>query len=160
MTLGMVRRRGSLRNSRLLATMIGVLAFVVAGACEPTAPPGFSPTPLPSAGPSASASASQGSAPVAGSPSITQDGATIQIVGLGDGISPDFDLPAGSAAMTVSVCASNQVIPFVTLYDADDNKLSIIVEPVYTLKNLTGGTYYFSVATNPTCVWTIEVTPG
>ena len=31
--------------------------------------------------------------------------------------------------MTVSACASNQVIPFVTLYDGDDNKLGIIVEP-------------------------------
>ena len=60
--------------------------------------------------------------------------------------------------MTVSTCASNQVIPFVTLYDGDDNKLGIIVEPIYAdARTWTGGAYYLDVATNPDCVWTIEL---
>ena len=80
-------------------------------------------------------------------------------MGLGNGVSPDFDLPAGSAAMTVSLCA-NQVIPFVTLFDAAGTKLAIIVEPEYEIKNLVGGKYRVEVASNPTCAWTIEVTPA
>ena len=62
--------------------------------------------------------------------------------------------------MTVSVCKSNQVIPFVTFFDADGTKLAIIVEPEYEIKNLVGGKYRVEVASNPDCVWTIEVTPA
>ena len=51
--------------------------------------------------------------------------------------------------MTVSVCKSNQVIPFVTLFDADGTKLAIIVEPEYEIKNLVGGKYRFEVAEQP-----------
>lgn len=58
------------------------------------------------------------------------------------------------------MCESNQVIPFVTLYDAADNKLGIIVEPVYKIKNLAGGMYHVEVTANPGCLWTIEVTPA
>ena len=137
---------------------------IALAACEPSAPPGFTATPAaPASGPAGSASASEapeGSAPVAGSPAVTVDGATVRIVGLGNGVSPDFDLPAGNATMTVSVCKSNQVIPFVTFFDAAGTKLAIIVEPEYEIKNLVGGKYRFEVASNPDCVWTIEVTPA
>jgi hypothetical protein len=144
----------------LAAVATGVVLFALV-ACEPSAPPGFSATP--SAGGSAAGSAPatpQGSAPVAGSPTLTVDGTTVQIVGLGNGVSPEFQLPAGKATMTVSVCPSNQVIPFVTLYDANDNKLGIIVEPEYQIQGLIGGMYYVDVASNPDCIWTIEVTPA
>ena len=59
----------------------------------------------------------------------------------------------------MSTCPSNQVIPFVTLYDGDDNKLGLIVEPVYQMRDLEGGQYYLAVAANPDCVWTITLTP-
>jgi hypothetical protein len=146
---------------RLGAAVVAVVLIVALAACEPSAPPGFSATPAPPTGPAGSASAApQGSVPVAGSPTLTVDGATVRIVGLGNGVSPDFDLPAGSAVMTVSVCASNQVIPFVTLFDGAGTKLAIIVEPQYEIKNLVGGKYRVEVAANPACVWTIEVTPA
>ena len=145
---------------RMWASVAAVLIVAVLAACEPSAPPGFTATPAPPTGPAGSASAApQGSAPVAGSPALTVDGTTVRIVGLGNGVSPDFDLPAGSAAMTVSLCA-NQVIPFVTLFDAAGTKLGIIVEPEYELKNLVGGVYHIEVQSNPTCAWTIEVTPA
>ena len=131
-----------------------------APAAATPAPPAPPATPSPPAGPVGSASvAPQGSAPVAGSPALTVDGTTVRIVGLGNGVSPDFDLPAGSAAMTVSLCA-NQVIPFVTLFDAAGMKLAIIVEPEYEIKNLVGGMYRIEVQSNPACVWTVEVTPA
>jgi hypothetical protein len=34
------------------------------------------------------------------------------------------------------------------------------VEPEYDIKNLAGGKYRVEVASNPDCVWTIEVTPA
>ncbi len=147
---------------RLAAAVIALVLLIALAACEPSAPPGFTVTPAaPATGPAGSASAApEGSAPVAGSPAVTVDGATIRIVGLGNGVSPDFDLPAGNATMTVSVCKSNQVIPFVTFFDAAGTKLAIIVEPEYEIKNLVGGKYRFEVASNPDCVWTIEVTPA
>jgi hypothetical protein len=148
------------RRRALGAVATGVLLFALV-ACEPSAPPGFSATP--SAGGSAAGSTAatpQGSAPVAGSPTVTVTGATVQIVGLGNGVSPDFELPAGTATMTVSVCESNGVIPFVTLFDGAGTKLAIIVEPEYEIKNLAGGKYRVDVASNPDCVWAIEVTPA
>jgi len=144
---------------RLTAALITVILIAALAACEPSAPPGFSATPAPPTGPAGSASAAPQASAVAGSPALTVDGTTVRIVGLGNGVSPDFDLPAGSAAMTVSLCA-NQVIPFVTLFDAVGTKLGIIVEPEYELKNLVGGTYHIEVQSNPTCAWTIEVTPA
>jgi hypothetical protein len=142
-----------------------VLALVlvpgVTAACEPTAPPGASPSRAPiSSGGAPSQAEPSGPAPVAGKPALTIDGTTITIVGIGQGISPEFELPAGGGQMTVSVCASNQVIPFVTLYDAKDTKLAIVVEPEYELKALVGGAYYVDVATNPSCIWTIRILPG
>lgn len=159
----MERRRrapGSAPTTRASGLLIA-FALIALVACEPTAPPGFTATPAPgSSGPATTASAATGPSPVAGKPSVTVSGTTVQIVGLGNGRSPEFDLPAGAASMTVSVCPSNQVIPFVTLYDGNDNKLGIIVEPTYALKALAGGAYYVDVASNPECVWTIAITPG
>jgi hypothetical protein len=156
--LGSTRRSAPATAARALAV---VLALVALAACEPAAPPGFTAAPAPSSGgPAATASAPSGPSPVAGKPSVTINGTTVRVVGLGNGRSPEFELQAGVGTMTVSVCTSNQVIPFVTLYDAADNKLGIIVEPTYTLKALAGGLYYLDVASNPDCVWTIEIAPG
>jgi hypothetical protein len=153
----------AVRPARRLAACLAVAAVIAA--CEPTAPPGFSGTVPPSVPPAATGSGATGPSspsggPVAGQPVVTVDGGTIRIVGVGNGQSPRFELPAGEATMTISVCASTQVAPFVTLYDADDNKLGLIVEPVYRMRNLAGGMYYVDVATNPACSWAIEVQPA
>lgn len=167
MSLGMHAFMGRLRKTRRAAPPTGarglavILALIALAACEPTAPPGVTATAAPGAsGPVATGSGPAGPSPVAGKPTVTVTGATVQIVGVGNGRSPEFDLPAGAGTMTVSICASNQVIPFVTLYDGDDNKLGIIVEPTYAMRNLTGGAYSVDVASNPDCVWTIEIVPG
>jgi len=88
------------------------------------------------------------------------DGTTVQIVGLATGVTPVFDLPAGTAQMTVQPCSATTVIPFVTVFDADDNQLGLVVEPDYTMRNLEGGGYYLSISTNPTCTWAVEIVPG
>jgi hypothetical protein len=139
----------------LAAVGLGLTLVVVA--CQPSAPPGFTGTQPP--GPGASVAVPDGSALVAGSPTVTTDGGKVTAVGLGSAKTPDFDLPAGAAGMVVTPC-SNGVNPFVTLYDAKDNKLGLIVDPTYTIRNLAGGGYYLDVATNPTCVWQIVITPG
>lgn len=139
--------------------MAGLLLTTVL-ACQPSAPPGFTESAPPGGGTGSGAPAASGPVPVAGKPALTMDGAKATIVGIGNGRSPAFDLPAGKAQMTVSVCTANQVIPFVTLYDDKDNKLAIVVEPTYTLQNLVGGSYSVDVSSNPACVWTITVTPG
>ncbi len=141
-------------------TMAGLLLMTMVVACEPSAPPGFTESAPPGGGAGSGAPTASGPAPVAGKPTLTMDGATANIVGLGQGKSPAFDLPAGTAQMTVSACISSTVIPFVTLYDANDTKLAIVVEPTYKLQNLVGGSYYVDVAANPACVWTIAITPG
>lgn len=134
-----------------LGLALGLLALASIGACEPTTPP-------PGAGTAAAPGASAG--PAAGTSTITMSGSNVQIVGAGNGTTDQFDLAAGNAEMTVSTCPSNQVIPFVTLYDADDNKLGLIVDAVYQLRNLAGGKYYLGVAANPDCVWTIILKPS
>ena len=137
---------------KTLGLALALLAAASAAACEPTTPP-------PGAGTAApSAAASVG--PAAGTSTVTMTGANVQIVGAGNGNTDEFDLAAGTAEMTVSTCPSNQVIPFVTLYDADDNKLGLIVDAVYQVRNLAGGKYYLAVAANPDCVWTITLTPN
>ena len=140
--------RGSRRILRLGPLL---LALLVIAACEPTGPP-------PGAGPAPpSGGASGGPAP--GTSTVTVDGTTVQIVGAGNATTDEFDLAAGNAEMTVSTCPSNQVIPFVTVYDSGDNRLGLIVDAVYQLRNLAGGQYYLAVATNPDCVWTITISP-
>ena len=167
MSLGMHAFMGRLRSTRRSAPIGGAhglavaLVLIALAACEPTAPPGFTATVGPSSsGPGATSSTPTGPSPVAGKPTVTVTGTTVQVVGVGNGRSPEFELPAGNGTMTVSVCSSNQVIPFVTLYDGDDNKLGIIVEPTYALKALAGGLYSVDVASNPDCVWTIDIVPG
>lgn len=139
------------RRLMALGPLLATLGLALVGACEPTTPPpgaGSSPTGAPNP-----------SGLVAGKPDVTVSGNKVTITGLANGTTPEFDLPAGNAQMTVSECSSNQVIPFVTLYDANDTKLGLIVDAVYDVRNLAGGKYYLAVATNPDCVWTIELTP-
>jgi len=156
---GRLHATGGLRATGLLP--LGLAAGLVMAACQPSAPPGFTITPPPGstgAEPSA-AGTSDGPPLVAGSPIVTLDGAVVRLEGLASGATPPFQLPAGEAAMVVVPCASNQVIPFVTLYDATATKLGIIVEPSATLRNLAGGAYTLDVVTNPDCRWAIEITP-
>jgi len=164
MTVGRVRLARRARIPGVRGWLSAALVVAVLAGCQPSAPPGFTGSPPPEPGPSgapvASGGGPVGSGVVAGKPVVTLDGSKVTVLGLGNGQSPPFDLPAGSAQMTVSVCASNQVIPFVTLYDAAQNKLGIVVEPTYTLKGLVGGSYYLDVATNPTCSWQIVISPG
>jgi hypothetical protein len=154
MGIGFHGLRAGLGDAR--SPLAAGLVLALVAACQPSAPPGFTGSVPPDSG----ASGAAGPSLVAGKPTVTLDGAKVTVAGLGTGKSGDFDLPAGSAQMTVSVCKSNQVIPFVTLYDAKDNKLGIIVEPTYKLTNLAGGSYYLDVGTNPSCLWTIQIVPG
>src|SRR4051812_31304306 len=137
---------------------------IVLVACEPSAPPGFTgslPVGSAAAGsPTASSGVPDASALVPGKPVVATDSGKVTVAGLGAGKSPEFELPAGSAQMTVSVCTSNKVIPFVTLYDTKGTKLAIVVEPTYTLTTLAGGSYYLDVVANPGCSWQILITPG
>ncbi len=142
------------------ATTLAGLVLATVVACEPSTPAGFTASAPPAGGTASGAPAASGPVLVAGKPTVTTDGGKVTVAGLGAGKTPDFDLPAGSAEMTVTPCAANQVIPFVTLYDAKDNKLGIIVEPTYKLTNLAGGSYYLDVAANPACVWSILISPG
>ena len=128
-----------------------LLAFLVIAGCEPTGPPPGAGTAPPSAGGSGG--------PASGTSTVTVSGTTVQIVGAGNGTTDEFELPAGNAEMTVSTCPSNQVIPFVTLFDANDTRLGLIVDAIYQVRNLAGGKYYLAVAANPDCVWTITLTP-
>ena len=145
------------RDTRLFLAAV----IVVAAACQPSAPPGFTGTqPAGQQPPGASVAVPDGSGLVAGKPTVTMDGTTVKTTGLGAGKTPTFELPAGKAEMTVTPCASNQVNPFFTLYDAKDNKLAIVVDPTYTITNLAGGSYYLDVAANPGCVWAAEIKPG
>ena len=140
-----------LRSARSLA-IVAVAAILVMTACAPV-----------DDGPIVGGSAAPGSALpsgiVPGQPTVTLSGTTIQIVGLGNGKTPLFDLPAGSAELKLGKCSSNQVPPFVQMYDEKDTALGFIVEDVNQVKNLVGGKYYLLVQANPTCVWAIEVTP-
>ncbi len=132
-----------------LAVTLVTVALV---ACEPTSPPPGAGTAPPTAGESAG--------PAPGTSIVTVTGDVVQIVGAGNGNTDEFDLAAGNAEMNVSTCPSNQVIPFVTLYDGDDNKLGLIVDAVYQMRDLEGGKYYLAVAANPDCVWTITLAPN
>ena len=160
MSVGVHRVRVGLGDAPWLAAAC-LLVLALVAACQPSVPAGFTGSPPAGSGvPGASIAAPDGSALVPGKPVVTTDGGKVTAVGVGNGKTPVFDLPAGSAQMVVTPCASNGVIPFVTLYDAGDNKLAIVVEPDYKLTNLTGGSYYLDVAANPACVWQIQISPG
>jgi hypothetical protein len=139
------------RNVRSLA-IVAIVAALVAGACAPV-----------DDGPIVGGSVAPGSAIpsglVPGQPTVSLSGTTILVVGLGTGKTPLFDLPAGTAELKLGKCSSNQVPPFVQMYDEKDTGLGFIVEEVNEVKNLAGGKYYLSVQANPDCVWAIEVTP-
>jgi hypothetical protein len=137
---------------RTIGLALALLAAASMAACEPTTPPAGAGTAPPIGAESAG--------PAAGTSTVTVADGVVRIVGAGNGNTDEFDLAAGGAEMNVSTCASNQVIPFVTLYDGDDNKLGLIVDAVYQVKNLAGGRYYLAVAANPDCVWTITLTPN
>ena len=129
-----------------------LLATVAVAACEPTAPPpgaGTAPPPV-----------VQSAGPPPGTSTVNVTNGVVQIVGTGTGNTDQFDLPAGTAEMSVSTCPSSQAIPFVTLFDGDDNKLGLIVDANYQIKDQPGGKYYLGVAANPDCVWTITLTPN
>jgi hypothetical protein len=155
-----LRIRGRSGGWGVGATTVAGLLLATVIACEPSAPAGFSGSAPPAGGTASGAPAASGPVPVAGKPTVTPDGGKVTVAGLGAGKSPVFDLPAGAALMTVTPCSSNQVNPFVTLYDAKDNKLGIIVDPTYKLTNLAGGSYYVDVAANPACVWSILIAPA
>jgi hypothetical protein len=129
-----------------------ILAVVLVLACEPTSPPPIAGTPPPSVATS--------SGPAPNTSTVAVSGGVVEIIGAGNSITDEFELAPGTAEMNVSTCPSNQVIPFVTIYDVKDNKLGIIVDAVYQVKNLAGGGYYLEVAANPDCVWTITLTPN
>jgi hypothetical protein len=161
--LGIGTHRGRSQGIRASSLPAAAAILALVAACQPSAPPGFTGSPPADGGsgqPGSSVAAPDGSGLVGGKPTVTTDGGKVTVAGIGSGRTEEFELTAGSAEMTVSVCAANGVIPFVTLYDANDNKLGIIVEPTYTLTNLAGGSYTLDVATNPACVWTIEVSPS
>jgi hypothetical protein len=151
MILASALQRDPSGSRRVLGFGSVLLAFLLVAGCEPTGPPPGAGTAPPSAGGSAG--------PASGTSTVTVNGATVQIVGAGNGTTDEFELAAGNAEMTVSTCPSNQVIPFVTLFDGSDTRLGLIVDAVYQMRNLAGGQYYLAVAANPDCVWTIAITP-
>jgi hypothetical protein len=138
------------------------LALAVVAACQPSAPPGFTGAVPPdgggSAGPGASITAPDASGLVAGKPVVTTDAGKVTVTGLGAGKSDTFDLPAGSATMVITPCGV--VSPFVSLYDAKDNRVALTVDPTTTLKNLVGGSYYLDMSANPKCVWSVAISPS
>jgi hypothetical protein len=87
------------------------------------------------------------------------DGTTVTIVGQGRSESDPFDLPAGSAAMTITACRSNHVMPFITLLDGSGQSVGLIVDPEKVLNNLVGGSYRVSAQANPGCVWQVVIAP-
>ncbi len=97
---------------------------------------------------------------VPGKPVVTTDAGKITVVGLDAGKSPDFELPAGSAQMTVTPCASNQVIPFVTLFDGKDNKLAIVRRTDLHAREPRRWDLLPRRAANPGCTWQIVISPG
>jgi hypothetical protein len=138
--------------TRRVISGVLVLVSVLAG-CAPTEPPpGANATPTPSGVSSAN--------PVVGTPVVTTSGGTVEIVGTGQTNTPDFELPAGTVHVTISTCASNGVIPFVTLFEKNGAMVGLIVDAAYDVKNLAGGTYHLGVVANPECTWTINLTPA
>jgi hypothetical protein len=142
----MEARRSSQRRS---GRVVAALALALVGACQPTVGPDSESTSPGAVQPPA----------VGGSPQVSLSGSVVHIVGTGAAITPEFDLPAGDAGVTVSTCTSNQVIPFVTLFDANQTMLGLIVDATYELKGLKGGKYHLSVVANPDCGWTVDLTP-
>src|SRR5688500_1287885 len=125
MVLASAKERDPRGSRRILGFGPMLLAFLVIAGCEPTGPPPGAGTAPPSGG--------APGGPPPGTSTVTVSGTTVQIVGAGNGTTDEFELAPGNAEMTVSTCPSNQVIPFVTLYDSGDNRLGLIVDAVYQL---------------------------
>ena len=140
--------------ARVTGLATGLLLAVLIGACTPI-PDDFGQSP--GAGGSAGASASTGAA---ASPGVTVEGTTVTIVGVGGTKSDLFDLPAGNATMTIEACASNHVMPFITLTTEGGQSAGLIVDPTKEIKNLAGGKYYVQAQTNPDCVWKVTIKPA
>ena len=138
-----MRRPPALPLAALTALL---LATVVACQAAPAATP---PASAPASVPTASAL----------SPGVTVEGSTVTVVGQGRSQSDPFELPAGSATMTITACRSNQVMPFITLIDGTGQSVGLIVDPVKVLNNLAGGTYAVSAQANPDCVWQVVIAP-
>jgi hypothetical protein len=130
----------------------GLLVSVLIGACTPV-PEDFGRSPSASGGGGASPTA-------AASPGVTVADGKVTIVGVGASKSDLFELPAGQATMTIAACASNQVMPFITLVTEGGQSAGLIVDPEKHLNNLAGGKYYVQAQTNPDCVWQVTITPG
>lgn len=150
------------RSLPLVATAFAVA--LIAGACGSS--PAATPTPAPAgtvapAGTSAPPAASEPAGPGASlALGVTVDGATVTIVGQGRGDSDPFELPAGSATMTITACQSNGVMPIITLVDSTGSNAGLIVDPEKVLNNLKGGTYHIAAQANPGCLWQVRLTPG
>lgn len=139
------------RLSALPVVALTALVLTALVGCQ-SAAPGATPTPAP-------ASEAPTTAPAPDlSPGVTLDGSTVTVVGQGRSQSDPFELPAGSATMTITACRSNQVMPFITLVDGTGQSAGLIVDPVKTL-TLAGGTYTVSAQANPDCVWRVAITP-
>jgi hypothetical protein len=141
--------------ARVTALATGLLLAVLIGACAPI-PEDFGQSP----GAGGSGGGTSASPAVAASPGVTVDGGTITIVGVGGTKSDLFDLPAGHATMTIEACASNHVMPFITLTTEGGQSAGLVVDPTKELNNLAGGKYYVQAQTNPDCVWKVTITPG
>ena len=140
----------TLPRRTLRAAVPALLVLLAAVACQP-APATVGPTPTP---------APTRSTGPALSPGVTVEGSTVTIVGVGSIKSDTFELPAGSATMTITACQSNQVMPFITLFDGNGQNVGLIVDPEKVLNNLAGGSYYVMAQTNPGCVWKVAITPS
>jgi len=137
---------------RPLRVAVATMTLAVVAGCGGTAPaPAGTPVASGAAGPSITGSLAPGKA------TVSANGTTTHVEGLGNATSAKFDLPAGDVAMAVSTCSSNGVIPFVWVYDAGSNMVGIVTEQTYLLPHLKGGAYYLTVAANPDCGWAVEM---
>jgi hypothetical protein len=50
-------------------------------------------------------------------------------------------------------------MPFITLFDGNNQTVGLIVDPEKVLNNLAGGTYTVSAQANPGCIWQVVIAP-
>lgn len=129
---------------------VAALVLPIAAACG-SSTPAATPTPAPVVTQPPAAAAS---------PGVTIDGTTVTVVGVGRYTSEPFELPAGSATMTITACESTGVMPFITLADGTGQSAGLIVDPEKVLNNLKGGSYTVSAQANPDCTWKVVIVPG
>jgi len=132
--------------------MVGLVALMVAiAACQPAddAPIAGLPTAAPTTPTITEAPAV--------SPGVVVTGTTVTVRGTAN-MSSDVFVLDGSYLMKTSECASNGVIPFVWIYDEFGGGRGQYVDAESHPKNLKGN-FYITVASNPTCNWTVEFSP-